>query len=66
MLRGEEQTSMHEKSFYVGQIWRPIQTHLTVLYIMSHQQKKIGGAGSGKDKLFSALMKVHRAKFVQL
>lgn len=53
---------MHKKSFSVCQTWRPIQTYLTVLYIMSSQQNT-GGVGSGKDKLFSALMKVRWGKF---
>lgn len=67
MLREEELTSMHKKSFSVRQTWRPIQTYLTVLHIKSSQQKKKkknpAGAGSGKDKLFSVLMKVQRGKF---
>lgn len=56
---------MDKKSFSVCQTWRPIQTHLTVLYIMSSQQKKkTGGAGSGENELFSALMKAHRVNLL--
>ena len=68
MLRGEEQMSVNKKSFSVS--LSDMETHSNLFnsalyYVRSvkKKKKKRGGAWSGKDELFSALMKVRRAKF---